>query len=83
VFYCGLPSDILTLIEKRNNLSPTEIYEMVEKMKQKLEMRYESQQAYEQTSSRRFPRQVSCLPNSLSQERMERLANRSKQDSSE
>jgi len=29
--YCGLPSDIRTLVEKRNDLSLTEIYEMFEK----------------------------------------------------
>jgi len=44
-FYYGLPSDIRTLAEKRNNLSPTEMYEMVEKANQELiiEVRYESQ----------------------------------------
>jgi len=51
-FYCGLPSDIWTLVGKRNDLSLTEIYEIVEKANQELKMRYESQQAY--TSSCRF-----------------------------
>jgi len=41
-FYSGLPSDIRTLIKKRNDFSLTEMYEMVEKTNQKLEMRYKS-----------------------------------------
>jgi len=33
-FCCGLPSGIRILIEKRNDLSLTEVYEMVEKANQ-------------------------------------------------
>jgi len=41
-------------INRKSKWSFTKTYVMVEKMNQKLEVRYESQQAY--TSSRRFPR---------------------------
>jgi len=51
-FYYGLPNNIRTLVEKRNDLSPIEMYKMIEKANQELEVRYESQQAY--ISSRTF-----------------------------
>jgi len=41
-FYCGLLNDIQTLAGKRNDLSLTKIYEMVEKMNQEFEEKYES-----------------------------------------
>jgi len=52
-FYCGLSSDIGTIVEKRNDLSPSEMYEMAETANQELKARREPRQAY--TSSRRFP----------------------------
>jgi len=48
-FYGGLSSNIRTLIEKRNDLSPIEMYEMYEKTNQQVEVRYESQWAYSAT----------------------------------
>jgi len=42
VFYCGLLSDIQTLIEKRNDLLIIEMYEMIEKANQELKIRYYS-----------------------------------------
>jgi len=38
----GLPSDIRTLLEKQNDLSSNEMYEIIEKANQELEVRYES-----------------------------------------
>jgi len=52
-FYYGLSSvHIRTLVEKWNDLSSIEMYEMVKETNQQHEIRYESQQTY--TSSRRF-----------------------------
>jgi hypothetical protein len=45
-FYYGLPSDIRTLVEKRDDLTPVEFYQIVEKANYKLEKKYDSQQVY-------------------------------------
>jgi len=45
--------DIRSIIEKRNDLSPSEMYELAETAKQELKTRRESQQAY--IPSRRLP----------------------------
>jgi len=51
-FYCGLRDDIRLIIEKRNDLSPSEMYELAEAANQELKARRESQQIY----TRRFLR---------------------------
>jgi len=45
-FYCGLRDDIGSIIEKRNDLSPSEMYELAEVADQELKARRESQQIY-------------------------------------
>jgi len=42
-FYCGLRGDIRSIIEKRNDLSPSEMYEMAETANQELKARREPQ----------------------------------------
>jgi len=89
VFYYELPNNIRILkveekelVEKRNDLSPTKMYEMIEKANQELEVRYESQQAY--NSSHRFPRYESgASRNRLRGEWRNQRNNRSRQDSRE
>jgi len=41
MFYCRLPSDIRTIVGKRNDLSPSEMYEMAKTENQELKARYE------------------------------------------
>jgi len=53
-YYCGLPNDIRILVQERNDLSLIEMYKMVEKANQELEVRCESQLAH--ISSYRFSR---------------------------
>jgi len=45
-FYCGLRDDIRSIIEKRNDLSLSEMYELAEAADQELKARRESQQIY-------------------------------------
>jgi len=45
-FYCGLRDDIRSIIEKRNDLSPSEMYELAEAADQELKARRESQQIH-------------------------------------
>jgi len=45
-FYYGIPSDIRTLVEKRDDLTSVEFYQIVEKANHRLEKKYDSQQAY-------------------------------------
>jgi len=52
-FYCGLPSSIQTLVEKRDARTPVEIYEMVENANKKLEKKYNSQPPAYAASSRK------------------------------
>jgi len=52
-FYCGLRDNIRSIIEKRNDLSPSEMYEMAEMADQELKARRESQYLFTQTSARR------------------------------
>jgi len=58
-FYYGLPSDIGILVGKRNNLSSTKMYKMIEKANQEFEVRYESQQ---KSSLGKFPHYESGAP---------------------
>jgi len=72
-FYCGLSSDIRTLVEKRNDLSSTEIYEIIEKANQEFVSQDEIQMAY--TSLCRFLR--SGASRNCPRGRMEKLTKRS------
>jgi len=66
-FYCGLRDDIRSIIEKRNDLSPSEMYELGETADQELKARRESQQTY----TCRLSRDEFIAPQPASKSRME------------
>jgi len=57
-FYCGLSNDIRMLVEKRNDLSSIEMYEMVEKANQEFEVQLTTSIYLTQIS----PIRIQCSP---------------------